>query len=93
MILQHFGASRFKNGIQAKLVRDLEEKYGIETLTECADWAAKKGMSLGQGLSSIETAIKNWGKPRSPAPPGAPVPAGEDPVERARIDKIMEAVP
>lgn len=87
MFLGHFNAVRFKNNTQRDCIKDLENKFGIERLTECTDWAAKKGMTLGQAVASIEKAIPTWGSP----PPGKngkgnlPIPI-EDPIERAKID-------
>lgn len=59
--LSAFGAKRFKTRIQREAVGALEEKYGSDTLNECIDWAAKRGMNMGSAVVSIEKAIKKWG--------------------------------
>ena len=59
--LSSFGAKRFKTRIQREAVGALEEKYGSDTLNECIDWAAKRGMNMGSAVVSIEKAIKKWG--------------------------------
>ena len=74
MFLGHFGAIRFKNIIQKDIIASLEEKYGFDRLKECTDWAAKRGMSVGEAIPAIEKAIQNWGtsppKPNNHHPPG-----------------------
>lgn len=68
MFLGHFGAVRFKNNIQRDTVLELETKYGLDKLTECATWAAKRGMSLGAAVAAVEKAILKWGEKPAASP-------------------------
>lgn len=80
LFLETFGASRFKNNVQRDLAARLEVSYGLPKLTEAVTWAAKRGMTLGEGLTSIEKVLPNWGAPKigsgsraSPCPPAVGV--------------------
>jgi len=60
--LDAFGAKRFANNIQNDAVQNLERTYGTKTFKEGVTWAAKRGLSMGQALTSLETALPKWGK-------------------------------
>lgn len=60
--LNQFGAVRFKTIAQREAVLQLEKNYGTDLLKECTVWAAKKGMTVGDAITSIETAIGVWGQ-------------------------------
>ena len=62
--LEAFDAKRFSRTIQAKTILNLEQIYGTEKLNEYADWAAKKGMRMGDAVSNAETTLPKWGKPK-----------------------------
>jgi hypothetical protein len=59
-ILGIFRAKRL-NIIQAQSIADIETKYGLDKFKEVANWAAKRGMSMGQAIGAIETSIPKWG--------------------------------
>jgi hypothetical protein len=69
--LAAFGAKRFKTTIQKDTVAALEETYGAPALKDAAEWAAKKGMSLGDAVVAVESALKK----RNGAKPGSTTPA------------------
>jgi hypothetical protein len=62
-LMTQLGAKRM-NSCQAAAVLAMETTYGIERLKAGADWAAKIGMSLGKAITSMETALKKWDKPK-----------------------------
>jgi hypothetical protein len=64
LILGAFGAKRFKTNIQREAVLALEKQYGTTRLKECIEWAAKRGMGLGEAIGAIEKAIPKWGQPK-----------------------------
>jgi hypothetical protein len=64
LFLGAFGAKRFKTNIQREAVLALEKQYGTTRLKECIEWAAKRGMGLGEAIGAIEKAIPKWGQPK-----------------------------
>lgn len=73
--LDRHGAQRFKNRTQADTILSLEQQFGTTVLLEAADWTAKKGMTLGNAITSLETALPKWGRARA-SPKNGPEPAG-----------------
>lgn len=62
--LDSFGAKRFANTVQKQAVLALEREHGTDTLKAGVQWAAKQGMSMGKAVTSLETALPKWGKPK-----------------------------
>lgn len=63
--LARFNAKRFRNPTQFKTVSDLVDQHGEAELESLAEWAANKGMGLGQAIPAIKSALKN---PKRKAP-------------------------
>ena len=63
-LLSSLGGKRL-NPKQKDTLIGLEQKYGTDRLKEVIDWAAKRGLAIGAAVPAIETAIKNWGQPKS----------------------------
>ncbi len=61
-VLALFGAKRFKTPAQAAALLALEREYGGEKLVAVAQWAAQKGMTLGQAITALPSALKRWGQ-------------------------------
>jgi len=61
LVLDAFGAKRYRNRVQALAVLNLEERFGMDKLKPAAEWAAKQGMGLGQAIVSMEKAVPKWG--------------------------------
>jgi len=59
--LKQFGAKRFKLRIQRATIGNLERQHGTDKLRQCIDWAAKKGLGMGDAIGAIEKAITTWG--------------------------------
>lgn len=59
--LDSHGAKRFANKTQAEAVLELAKSPHFE---EGIKWTATNGMSLGKAISSLKTALPNWGKPK-----------------------------
>ncbi len=96
--LHAFGAKRFKTTAQYEAVLALEAQYGTDRLIACAQWAAEKGMSLGDAVGAIKTAIGTWGQAKSGRPANGrarqttPAPAPQfTPEEKARIQAELRA--
>lgn len=60
-----FGAKRFRNQTQRTAVHDLESTYGKDALLSAGEWAAMKGMSLGDGIGAVRKALPTWGTHRT----------------------------
>ena len=63
-----FGTKRFRTTAQRDAVSELEHAHGSEKLLAAAQWAAEKGMTPGQAIVAMRSALPNWGKPRPPGP-------------------------
>jgi hypothetical protein len=63
--LKAFNAKRYKNNIQRDAVLRAEDKYGQECLNQFIDWAATKGMAMGQAIGAMEKTLPGWGKPKT----------------------------
>lgn len=57
--LAYFNAKRFKNPTQFNTIASLTEQYGETELKALAEWAANKGMGLGQAIPAIKSALTN----------------------------------
>lgn len=66
-VLALFGAKRFKTVAMADTIVELTEKYGHQKVIEAMKWTAKKGMTLGDGIISAESALPGWGQPKQKA--------------------------
>lgn len=64
--LDLFGGKRYKTNAQRDAVQAMEQEHGTTKLLEVARWAAERGMSVGQAVGSVRTALPNWGKPKKP---------------------------
>ena len=74
-----FDAKRFSKTIQRDTVLGLEKEYGTDKLIEFAQWAARKGISMGAAIGAAEKTLKKWGAPRAPAGNnGSQITANED---------------
>jgi hypothetical protein len=82
--LEAFNAKRFKNSIQRELILNLEKSYGTSKLAECVQWAAKRGMGLGEAVSAIEKAIPKWGAAK-------PTANGKTSASSDALDAFVEA--
>lgn len=91
--LQAFSAKRFKTNAQRDAVLSLEKNYGTAKLKECITWAAKRGMSLGEAVGAIETAIVKWGqsKANGHASKAGTKPNLKDPETVARLNAELNA--
>lgn len=55
--LMAFNAKRFKNDTQAKTIAGLTDQFGEPKLRDLIEWAANKGMGLGDAVASINSAL------------------------------------
>lgn len=55
-----FGAKRFKTNAARDTILRLEQEFGTEKLLDAAGWAAKKQMTVGSAVVSVEKALPNW---------------------------------
>jgi len=55
-----FGAKRFKTNAARDTILRLEQEFGTGKLLAAAEWAAKKQMTVGNAVVSIEKALPNW---------------------------------
>ena len=62
--LDQFKAKRFKTPAQKDAVQALEKRFGTAKFKEGTLWAAKRGMTMGDAVISLETALQNWGEPK-----------------------------
>jgi hypothetical protein len=60
--LARFNAKRFKNPTQYQTLCGLTEKHGEPEVSALAEWAANKGMGLGDAIPAIKSALS---KPRN----------------------------
>jgi len=84
-VLERHGAKRYKNRAQADAVLALEQEHGTTRLLEAATWTAKKGMTLGNAIISMESALPGWGNPKKPKGNGDPARASPEPAGYAGI--------
>ena len=56
-----FSAKRFANNAQRDAVLELERQHGTQKFLEAARWAAEKGMSRGNAITSLRKALPTWG--------------------------------
>jgi hypothetical protein len=61
--LARFNAKRFKNPTQYQTFCSLTSQYGEPEVSALAEWAANKGMGLGDAIPAIKSALA---KPRQP---------------------------
>lgn len=66
-VLHALGAKRFRNETQRQKTAELESHFGLARWKEGVDWAATKGMALGDAISNLERALPKWNQPRAPA--------------------------
>lgn len=62
--LRLFSAKRFANAAQRNAVLALESEFPGHFVA-AATWAAERGMSRGQAIAAIRSALPNWGKAKS----------------------------
>lgn len=62
--LQLWGAKRFRTVAQKDAVLELEQEYGTDKLLQAARWAAEKGMTVGDAVGAVRTALPKFGKPK-----------------------------
>jgi hypothetical protein len=57
IFLARFNAKRFRNSTQYQTFCGLTEKYGEPEVSALAEWAANKGMGLGDAIPAIKSAL------------------------------------
>lgn len=72
--LDLFGAKRYKTIPQREAVEKMEREHGTEKLLAAARWAAERGMSVGQAVGSVRTALPKWGKAKKRGRGSSPEP-------------------
>jgi len=58
--LDLWGAKKLKTPAQRRALESLIDNFGKDKVLEAGQWAARKGMSLGDSFSALETALPKW---------------------------------